>query len=794
MQTDHYTFWSLLTATDEFGKPMVQHLQIPIIQRDYAQGRSDAQAMAVRIGLLGALRDALTQEQPLTLDFVYGELDQARRFVPLDGQQRLTTLFLLHWYLALQAGRLLDADVQAVLSKFSYETRSSARDFCGRLVSSPPTAWQEYPSLSQALCDQAWYQPAWADDPTVAAMLVVLDALQADAFGANAEWFARLTDPVRPLVGFHWLEMQRVGLSDDLYLKMNARGKPLTRFENWKAQFNLLLQSQDRAGEFGQKADNEWTDFFWQHRRSGVAVVDECFSRYLHYFTRMLAYQRPDLRTDTQLKELTTAGPLPFSWFERVYDRPESVDLLFGSLDFLARIQETHPQGLTGLLEELLTKKAEPERVRLFGYSQVDLFGQLLRDPSTAPDPAALLQEQVLLFGLLSYGATVVTDSFDLSHARNLLRVLRNLLERTRQQEDTALKSDLRARDLPAFADACAALATAIKGLSPDVYERLYAGVPLLGLRERGVAHERQKAVLLLQSPELAPAVHELENQDVLRGDLHNLQLDTNTANLSAFATAVRDIWGPPLQQSLIIRAWLTVGDYRRTQGRWTGGGQKYYLGNKRDWHLILAADLEANQSNLLPEFLQAYVATTGSSPSAKLSRLITNWLRDQQLRDTWRYYFVKYAEMTDDSLGSFAWNSDFRLQLLSKFSVKAYHISPFVRALVRRGMLADAVGSSENRHWEYGDYSTPLWLHNLKGVRKQKHTPTLTCRDDGWVLSLPANYAPPTAIQTAFRLRFTAEGTWILQANGSRDRIRQAEKYIQALQEQGVDYLRPAS
>jgi hypothetical protein len=794
MQTDHYTFWSLLTATDDLGKPLVRYLQVPIIQRDYAQGRLDAQATAVRTGLLAALREALTQEQPLMLDFVYGELDTARRFVPLDGQQRLTTLFLLHWYLALRAGRLLDADVQAVLGKFSYETRSSARDFCRRLVSSPPSAWQTYPSLSEALCDQPWYQPAWAHDPTVAAMLVVLDALHDDTFGADAEWFGRLTDPARPLVAFSWLEMQRVGLSDDLYLKMNARGKPLTDFENWKAQFDLLLQVQGRASEFGQKADNDWTDFFWQHRRPGVAVVDEGFSRYLHYFTRMLAYQRPDLHSDTNFKELTTAGPLAFSWFERVYQQPESVSLLFGSLDFLAHVQKTHPQGFSGLLQELFTKNSGPEKVRLFGNSQVDLFGQLLRDPTIAPEPAALLQEQVLLFGLLTYGATVAAEAFDLSHARNLMRVLRNLLERTRQQEDTVLKSDLRARDLPAFADACAALATAVEGRSADVYERLSALVPLPGLRERGVAHERSKAILirLRQSPELTAAVHELENQDVLRGDLHNLDLVANAAHLPAFADAVRNIWGPPLPQSLIVRAWLTMGDYRRTLNRWTGGGQKYYFGNKRDWYLILAADLDSDEPNLLPEFLHAYAASPGSAPSAKLGRLITNWLREQQQqRDTWRYYFVKYAEMTDDSLGSFAWNSDFRLRLLSKFSVKAYHINPFVLTLVRRGLLADAVGASENRHWEYGDYATPLLLNNLNGVRKQKNMPTLTCLDDGWLLSLPANYGLPAGLEAAFGLRLTAEGAWLLPAKASQDRILRAEKFITALHEQGVEYHR---
>src|SRR5690554_2269742 len=74
---------------------------IPIIQRDYAQGRKSRKE--VRNSFLNALYDYLDDNRPnRDLDFVYGSLtncDQSTDFIPLDGQQRLTTLFLLHWYL-----------------------------------------------------------------------------------------------------------------------------------------------------------------------------------------------------------------------------------------------------------------------------------------------------------------------------------------------------------------------------------------------------------------------------------------------------------------------------------------------------------------------------------------------------------------------------------------------------------------------------------------------------------------------------------------------------------------------
>ena len=47
-------------------------IRIPLIQRDYAQGREDARSRRVRRDFLRALKEALTSEKPLHLDFIYG--------------------------------------------------------------------------------------------------------------------------------------------------------------------------------------------------------------------------------------------------------------------------------------------------------------------------------------------------------------------------------------------------------------------------------------------------------------------------------------------------------------------------------------------------------------------------------------------------------------------------------------------------------------------------------------------------------------------------------------------------
>ena len=73
----------------------INKIIIPKIQRDYAQGRDTAEI--IRKHFLHTLREAI-EEKPITLDFIYGDISSDGKFIPLDGQQRLTTLFLIHWY------------------------------------------------------------------------------------------------------------------------------------------------------------------------------------------------------------------------------------------------------------------------------------------------------------------------------------------------------------------------------------------------------------------------------------------------------------------------------------------------------------------------------------------------------------------------------------------------------------------------------------------------------------------------------------------------------------------------
>ena len=78
----------------------VGKILIPKMQRDYAQGRVGMESLRARF--LGSLFGVIDKDpkNKLVLDFVFGQKEpQNRTFYPVDGQQRITTLFLLHLYI-----------------------------------------------------------------------------------------------------------------------------------------------------------------------------------------------------------------------------------------------------------------------------------------------------------------------------------------------------------------------------------------------------------------------------------------------------------------------------------------------------------------------------------------------------------------------------------------------------------------------------------------------------------------------------------------------------------------------
>lgn len=277
------TFADIFSVSAENGNRPIVKITIPKIQRDYVQGRTGRETERIRLNFLKALHDAITGK-PIVLDFVYGNVDDDGCLTPLDGQQRLTTLFLLHWYAAKKEA--IGESEWAFLSRFSYETRYSSRDFCSMLVEYVPDFSLR---LSSQIIDQPWFPLSWKNDPTISSMLTMVDAID-DEFKKQADIWPKLKEGA---ISFYFLPLQGFGLTEDLYVKMNSRGKLLTRFENFKAELEHCLRERNEklADNVAEKIDGCWTDVFWPYRDKTDNTIDDGFLRYFFFVSDIIYYK-----------------------------------------------------------------------------------------------------------------------------------------------------------------------------------------------------------------------------------------------------------------------------------------------------------------------------------------------------------------------------------------------------------------------------------------------------------------------------------------------------------------------
>lgn len=299
---EDYNF-KMLTSSHHMDdeKKAISNITIPIIQRDYAQGRDENKEL--REEFIGMLFKHLEDKENLKLDFIYGSLDQNNSFLPLDGQQRLTTLFLLHWYIIKVETKNNQEEFETykyILSKFSYETRDTSRRFFKELVD-----FEIEGNPKESIEKSYWFSDHFSLDPTISGALNTLETIH-DIYQKSDKKGSLLESLTENIIAFYILPMDQFKLTDDLYIKLNARGKVLSSFENFKADlvgfikddptFEEVIPEMDNGVELNRydiianKFDNIWSDLFWFEAKNYLDnadnrdknSVDAYFFRFIH--------------------------------------------------------------------------------------------------------------------------------------------------------------------------------------------------------------------------------------------------------------------------------------------------------------------------------------------------------------------------------------------------------------------------------------------------------------------------------------------------------------------------------
>jgi hypothetical protein len=658
-------------------------VMVPQIQRDYAQGRESE--LELRKGFVTKIKQTIQENEPkLNLDFIYGYTEKVGKdeevFIPLDGQQRLTTLWLTHWFLAPRNENKLSEEDRAYLSKFSYETRVSSKRFCYNLIQKPITIVNDV-TLSQQITDSSWFMASWSSDPTVLAMLNMLDTLQEEISDKTKAW-ENLTIKEKITFDFIDIKSDEFKLTDELYIKMNSRGKPLTPFENFKAQFSGLLASKKtdylksfRGYEktiisyqqyFAFKIDSVWMDLFWSYRTQTGNDIDNSIYQFINFVADFLYFGGNPAATSADAK-------LDFDFLNAVFSKKDNIDFLFDSLDFLASLKDVN-----SFFESIFNE------VSTFDQYPKDYFLRAITD--TGFD----VKDKTILYAILSHCRKESFQTAD-NELKDFIRVVRNLLFAVRQPNQSKrieYTTNLRLPNVSEYCRFIDAFVKEIKGQKKKSVYQILSENDFSGFTKENVANEKTKASLIVQRPKLKANIHKLEEHTQLQGNIANFKLNTN--NIEDKIDAFLAIWNNDTDYSQIIRAFLTIDDYSVMTHSYSKLDEIWFFGCKDNWNRILTATDKVERikvSDTLDKFLIDFHNTKGDSTNDKLQHLIDNF---NPLEKDWRFYFVKYKSITNNpyrNLNVYTWqdNQGFDINHLGNSGnqpLHSYHLNPYLIVL----------------------------------------------------------------------------------------------------------------
>ncbi len=678
MNTTLHSFMDIFETAFPDGQETInlKEIIIPIIQRDYAQGRLDPDINRVRDRFLNSLCDAIV-EKPITLDFVYGDIDSNGVMTPLDGQQRLTTLFLLHWYAARKAN--VSEEEAAFLSKFGYKTRYSARYFCKELTSFFPSFEGK---LSDEIIDQAWFPLDWQKDPTINSMLVMLDAID-DKFKEVDNLWDRLRNGA---ITFYFLPIRDIGLTDELYIKMNSRGKPLTRFEQFKAELERCIQAVDKSTteRVMRKIDRDWTDLLWRYRDSGSGseddlITDDEFLRYFHFICDVLCYQRGESPQGKGSDEFDMLTEYFTGDASQVLHNVKTMESYF---DCWCNINGY--ESPTAFLGSFMAHTHEDGKIVVDSANKIDIFEDCLHAyaDKSGRQRRFPLNRIVLLYAVTTY-LRHRNDIIEKDFVRRL-RCINNLI----QNSEDEVSDRIDRNRIPAILQQVDSVM--IKGNIDDTLENNF--------NVNQIAEEKLKKSFLEEHPEKAPLVFALEDHPNLKGQISIIGL-----NHVDYADRFASLFSCNLD--LIDCAMMTIGNYsqqERNKWRYQFASKSMQIAWDELFHKSSNFGFD-NTSAILVELLSKSESFTNSF----LSQIVADYISACEDKGIfpWRYYYVKYSSFRPGSYGKYSNNDKVQkpymfsvMQTKSQWSSNTY--MPYLKEADEAHLSRDSMG----QRLVYGD------------------------------------------------------------------------------------------
>ena len=305
---------------------------IPDLQRDYCWGDKihTTEKKELVTGFVSTLIEQFDNYQgsdSLNLGLIYGYEAPENHIQLCDGQQRITTLFLL-------LGMLNKSIPNNIFKKYlisdfeynhddrepylQYAIRESSLYFLSDLVCHFFIQNKEddyFVDTVEQIKESAWFFKEYNLDPSIQSMIRALSAVRDIIKDKTIDWCINFGDFITKKLTFMYYDMENRKNGEETFVVINTTGEPLTNTQNLKP-----LISMEPTNKRYQREDNnhkvhtlseDWEEienWFWQKRitSNGNDTADAGFNEFLRWITLLHTEDK------NELDQIITTGNYTF--------------------------------------------------------------------------------------------------------------------------------------------------------------------------------------------------------------------------------------------------------------------------------------------------------------------------------------------------------------------------------------------------------------------------------------------------------------------------------------------------
>lgn len=252
-------------------------------------------------------------------------------------------------------------------------------------------------------------------------------------------------------IRFYELDLDDFGLTEEIYIKMNARGLQLTPFENFKADVIKYLKDEQNpnykekvkmeiAGHpevdyylnFSQKMDNRWLDIFWRKEDSsetenndGREYCARFFRFFYHYFANKCYLEVQSSLPADSFRPKTLPDSEDGKMWHFLWEQSPKQDKTYIGFKFYEQILNQYPQYMYNI-EKILDQFADKDILEVIKAELVNPWKnnerrQFFEDNYQLAD--------AIFFAAVTEYIEQSGESFNVQNFRKWMRVVRNVVE-----------------------------------------------------------------------------------------------------------------------------------------------------------------------------------------------------------------------------------------------------------------------------------------------------------------------------------------------------------------------------